>query len=144
MVVTVSAQIIDYLLRLERKGNNVLRLMMAIRKLQTQSEKVLGCPFPFPCEDIPLEPYSDELIADRIRDDLALFWMKVAEADAARQELLEERACLLLANQRLKEQISDYCKCCFCPGNPQTTPRGQKPTVVCAKEMVKNYKKFNY
>lgn len=102
------------------------------RKLETKKEKVL----PFPIEK-PDGIEAQKLIElqhefDFKLNDLLLFWQRVAQADAIRITMNEEKVCLTKQNQVLKEKIHNFCECITCPAYPDIMKATDIPVVVDA------------
>ncbi|CAG9856337.1 unnamed protein product [Phyllotreta striolata] len=109
---TETAQILE---KIKHKGEHLLKLAAVCRKLETQEEKIL----PFPCENIGGFHKTINVEEEVYIKEMELFWGKVAQAEASRDALMEERNFLLKENKELKRELHNYCQCLNCP-MPQT------------------------
>lgn len=108
---------IEFLRDLKQKGRRILKMMGFCRQLETEKEKILG----FPEAQIPKllgKSIIDLRSLDMEHDDLHMFWCKVAQADAHRYGMNEEREFLMRENRILKLKIHRFCECLDCPALP--------------------------
>ncbi|KAJ8973374.1 hypothetical protein NQ317_007187 [Molorchus minor] len=108
---TVNSHLtLEHLENLKLKGERTLSIGAVCRKLETQKEKVK----PFPAR------YSRdyELGIEHIKEylpQLDLFWQKVAQTEASRCAINEEKEFLKVENDFLKAKLYEYCQCISCP-----------------------------
>ncbi|KAK4883293.1 hypothetical protein RN001_006612 [Aquatica leii] len=121
-----SNDIREHLTYIVKKGKTILKLAAVCRKLETLSEKIL--PFPQSSEEKERIEPLDEKHLNSIGK-LDKFWQRVAQADAIRHSINEEREYLKKANLALKQKIHHYCKCLECPPPEVKHPEKNKSKV---------------
>lgn len=100
---------------------------------------------PFPTTLNKLTRSSIDAVDESVENatSLELFWKRVAQADAARYAINEEREYLKRENGVLQIRIHEYCMCLECP--PVEANRERKPgrvtNVTDGYVAQKNYKK---
>ncbi|XP_018328124.1 dynein regulatory complex subunit 2-like [Agrilus planipennis] len=153
LVTILSNDIMDFLNKIGGKGERILKLSAVCRKFETKEEKVLPFPLPEPknvvdAEADDNEPLSLENDTFNAVAELDLFWQRVAQKDASRYSLNEEREFLIRENDILKRRLHKYCQCVSCPGTltveeKQPTTRGPVSVSDGNFEMRK-YKCFDF
>lgn len=109
-----------------KKGERLLELAAVCRKLETQEEKIL--PFPLRSSTDILAAHSDIKIDEyKNTSDLYLFWRRVAQTDAVRHSINEEREFLKRENKILKMKIHGYCQCIECPIEETCSNKPKRP-----------------
>ncbi|KAB0802918.1 hypothetical protein PPYR_05104 [Photinus pyralis] len=127
-----------HLKKILEKGRKAQQLAGFCRKLETLREKTL--PFPkYDTDDDEVQIEEHPATAS-----LELFWKRVAQADAIRHGINEEREYLKRENRMLQIQIHNYCMCVDCPGLESENHKqtSGKPTVTEGDLMRKQYDKF--
>ncbi|KAF2879834.1 hypothetical protein ILUMI_26361 [Ignelater luminosus] len=133
-----------FLKQIKKKGERLLELAAVCRKLETQEEKIL--PFPLRSSDGIKVAHSDIKIDEyKNTSNLYLFWDRVAQADAVRHSINEEREFLRRENKILKMKIHSYCQCLECPieetrSNKPNTP-GKNINVVDGYQFQRSHNK---
>ncbi|XP_018572752.2 coiled-coil domain-containing protein 65-like [Anoplophora glabripennis] len=128
---------IQYLEKLQEKGEHILHATAVCRKLETQEEKIM----PFPVPEDSMKVYMDD--QDEYLESLDLFWQRVAQADASRYSINEEREFLKSENQILRMKLHKYCQCVTCPFVESKMISNGKCVTDGVLEM-KKYEKHNY
>ncbi|XP_045465639.1 dynein regulatory complex subunit 2-like isoform X2 [Harmonia axyridis] len=112
-----------------KKGESIMMVLKGTRRYETAREKTL--PYPIRFYGADPDSYSPP--------ELRLFWQKVAEAEALRYTLNEERIYLKNENIKLKKQIHEYCQCLDCPALPQVPKRAGKIPYTEGTEMIQKH-----
>ncbi|KAJ8919046.1 hypothetical protein NQ315_016952 [Exocentrus adspersus] len=128
---------IHYLEKLRKKGEHTLHAAAVCRKLETQEEKIM--PFPVPEDSLKVEMENQP----EYLESLDLFWQRVAQVDASRYSINEEREFLKTENQILKTKLHQYCQCVTCPIS-QTVKKTKGLYVTEGVLELKKYDKQNY
>ncbi|KAJ8938791.1 hypothetical protein NQ314_011327 [Rhamnusium bicolor] len=111
---------IEHLEKLKEKGEHILHVAAVCRKLETQEEKIT--PFPLcPIKDLTNMDETKEYV-----ESLDLFWQRVAQVDASRYAINEEREFLKTENEILKMKLHQYCQCVSCPSTGNSLKRSGK------------------
>lgn len=100
----------------KRKGKWILCLAEICRKMETEREKILSYPIPPPFKQLGRSIL--EFQGEAQTDELYLFWCKVAQANAFRYSMNEEREFLKKEHKKLKRRIYRFCQCLDCPVLP--------------------------
>ncbi|KAJ8944690.1 hypothetical protein NQ318_015898 [Aromia moschata] len=82
----------DYLKSLQGKVENILQLSAVCRKLETEKEKVV--PFPVTIQRILSDPDDKDEGPKEFLPSMDLFWQRVAQVEASRYALNEEKECI--------------------------------------------------
>lgn len=99
----------QYLEKLKEKGEHILHAAAVCRKLETQEEKIVPFPVPAGTVKVCMEEQEEYL------ESLDLFWQRVAQAEASRYSINEEREFLKTENRILQIKLHKYCQCVTCP-----------------------------
>ncbi|KAJ8973370.1 hypothetical protein NQ317_007183, partial [Molorchus minor] len=108
----------------------ILHMSSVCRKLETQDEKIQ--PFPTTTHFAEDLPKLSIIVTEEDQGDyfpqLNLFWQRVAQAEASRHAINEERNYLKTENEILKLKLYEYCQCINCPSAERNViQKGVKP-----------------
>lgn len=140
LLTTKSKEAAAILSELKKKGEWILTLAAVCRKMETEKEKIMSFPVP-PTVKQSGKSVTDLRALEYVSDDLNLFWCKVAQADALRYSINEERVFLQQQNKILKAKIHRYCQCLDCPVHPPVV-KTKNVNVVDANHFMQKYTKY--
>lgn len=141
LLTTKSKETAAVLNELRKKGEWILTLAAVCRKMETEKEKIMSFPVPQTAKQTAGKSVTDLRSLDNVTEDLNLFWFKVAQADALRYSINEERVFLQQQNKILKAKIHRYCQCLDCPVYPPVVQK-KNINVVDANHFMQKYTKY--
>ncbi|XP_044757065.1 dynein regulatory complex subunit 2-like isoform X2 [Coccinella septempunctata] len=124
----------DYLNDRLKKGERMMMVLKGGRRYETSQGKILPYPVRF-CGSDGGHNYTIP--------ELRLFWQRMANAEAYRHTLNEERKYLENENNKIRKQIHSFCKCLDCPPLPHIPQRAGKIPYTEGREMVQKQKAQN-
>lgn len=137
-ILTVSySAAMQYLEKLKEKGEHILHAAAVCRKLETQEEKIM----PFPVTEGMAKAFPEEQAL--LMESLELFWQRVAQAEASRYSINEEREFLKTENQILQMKLHNYCQCVSCPPGEQKMDDKKGLYITDGVFEMKKYEKQN-
>lgn len=140
LLTTKSTESVSTLKKVKKKGELILTLSAISRKMETEKEKISSFPIP-PTAKQGGKSTADLITTDSMNEELNLFWCKVAQADALRYSINEERIFLQRQNKILKAKIHKYCQCLDCPVLPPISEK-KNVNVVDANRFMEKYTKY--
>lgn len=113
---------------IERKGGLILAVTAAVRKLQTEKEKI--CPLLNNTKEACAPVHYDATLEDLNHlSEMDQFWLKVSMSTAQNVALAEEKAHLTEENELLRNLIRKYCRQADYNRTIYTLNISSKPTV---------------
>lgn len=141
-LVTSSNKRMQKLEKLEKKGENLLTVIQACRKLETQFEKI-GVKWDQSGTHTSFLQVDSQTDFDNFQD-ISDFWVKIAEADRSRIQLLSEREALLKENETMIQYMQiKYCGCLDSHGRVVSECPSKVANGVDGKLAMRNYEKMN-